>query len=429
MKKSVIFLILVISFTLLFSAHDLTINGSQQASVSLGDDLLIEFSFEEAGNSANMKFSVDVPLVDLPDIGLPDGSLVDGGSMDETGIDGLFVMTITASIQPPSGLPLVITVEDNGVEDSATISFQSLDTSYSISGSVTQPGSWGFDMPVYPAIVMSLYNAELVDFENLQNFSELDDFFVFLNDHYLIMELNSFTGSYQINIPDQIENVNCALMSMSLLDFEGSHITPDPQIVEVNGHVEDFNFHYVEPDAYINGSVEMADDVMDEEILITLTQGNEIVYTTFPDENNEFSIPVENGSYNLFAYCASCNPWSQEVTVDGEDVEVLITLLSVPNANNDVEQMNNAYIAAYPNPFQSEIKLRVKNDNKSTPDRIKVYNMKGQLVTILNSKSKDTNGDFVWNGSGFNGEKVANGIYFIKYDNSKGIIGKVMLLK
>jgi hypothetical protein len=430
MKKYLLYVIMIFSLMNLFAAHDFTINGETATSATIGDELVLEFSFEEVGNSANLSFSIDVPVVDIPELALPEGVLTDGDAMDDTDIDGVYSMTITASVQPPSGIPLVIKVEDGGIEAEATITFEPLDSDYSIAGNVTKPGMFGMDFPVYPAILMTLYNASIIDFENLGNLEDLSEILLFLEEHYLIMELNELTGGYQVNVPDILESVSCGIMPVSLLDFEGEHIAPEAQVVEVDGHMTGIDFHYIEPDAYINGTIINEIYTPVEFASIAVMQEESIITTQVLDETLEFSIPVMNGTYTVHAlivYEIEEYTDSQEVVVDGSDIDIEFVFPPVANNQSDVEVANNITINSYPNPFNRNVCFAIEDKNNSL-ESIDIYNLKGQKVRSL--KVNHDSAEVIWNGANDKGNKVSNGIYLLKTNNSyKGIVGKVMLIK
>jgi len=86
--------------------------------------------------------------------------------------------------------------------------------------------------------------------------------------------------------------------------------------------------------------------------------------------------------------------------------------------------------SCYPNPFPKSINI-VWEQKNHTPISIKIYNLKGQLVTSL-THSSISSGEHqvVWNSDDDNGNIVGNGIYFIRLQNEGKIITrKVMHLK
>jgi len=123
MKKYILFLVFVFTAVFLFSAHNLTINGEESSTVSLGDDLVIYFEYENIGNNATLSLMIDIPIIDTSALDFLQGELIDGSSLDTTPVDGVFQGTITAFWQPPTGLPLIITVVDEDVSDDASVTF------------------------------------------------------------------------------------------------------------------------------------------------------------------------------------------------------------------------------------------------------------------------------------------------------------------
>lgn len=72
-------------------------------------------------------------------------------------------------------------------------------------------------------------------------------------------------------------------------------------------------------------------------------------------------------------------------------------------------------IEAYPNPFddQLNIKFNVKN---TSPVSVRVFSQYGQLISVLTEGQRSPGQyDLVWNGSDGQGNRVAKGLYFIKF--------------
>ncbi|HHZ15699.1 MAG TPA: T9SS type A sorting domain-containing protein [Candidatus Cloacimonetes bacterium] len=83
-------------------------------------------------------------------------------------------------------------------------------------------------------------------------------------------------------------------------------------------------------------------------------------------------------------------------------------------------------ISAYPNPFNKELVVELKNVPKLN-SRLEVYNLKGQLIRRL----KVADSEAIWDGRDAANKPCANGIYFIKLTENGRILSskKVTLLR
>ena len=83
-------------------------------------------------------------------------------------------------------------------------------------------------------------------------------------------------------------------------------------------------------------------------------------------------------------------------------------------------------ISAYPNPFNKELVVELKNAPKLN-SRLEVYNLKGQLIRRL----KVADSEAIWDGRDAANKPCANGIYFIKLTENGRILSskKVTLLR
>ena len=111
------------------------------------------------------------------------------------------------------------------------------------------------------------------------------------------------------------------------------------------------------------------------------------------------------------------------VYLDGDSVENNDLLLPAPSL----------YMAAYPNPFHSMIKLDVTAVSKSL-DRVSidVYNIKGQHVaSLFNNFLTHGKQELEWNGKDHLGNTVGNGIYFVRSTAGSRVLAtrKILLMK
>src|SRR5690554_2499993 len=200
MKRYYLLLVFSFAWLLLFSVQNLTVNGESAATVTLGDQIELYFEFENIGNSATISFMIDIPLIDTSSLDFIQGTLVDGGILDSTPEDGIFQASIPTFWQPPTGLPLQITVEDEGISETVTVTFVPLVSSFSISGSVKKETDYGFNLPAFPAVVNVLYNTDIFSLEGFDFNLSLDSLLTFFENRYLVTEINTLLGNYTATI-------------------------------------------------------------------------------------------------------------------------------------------------------------------------------------------------------------------------------------
>jgi hypothetical protein len=88
---------------------------------------------------------------------------------------------------------------------------------------------------------------------------------------------------------------------------------------------------------------------------------------------------------------------------------------------------------AYPNPMKSSlsIDLNLENNKNKAAIPIQIYNIKGQLVRMLNLDRK-SNGNYssVWDGTDVNGKPCANGTYILRlHSDNDTTTAKIVLIK
>lgn len=501
--KRMLFVILLLSLAFsIFGAHDFTVNNETTLDVSVGDELILDFAYESEGNTAQLSFSISGSPMDIPFIDQLNADLADGGIFDTTETDGMFNMSFNLPIQVPLGLSLVLTVTDDEVEDSVTLHFVDLESSYSVGGSVKGPGIFGAETPVFPAGILVLYN---LGFDDLDNF----DFANLLDGHYLIFGVTSLLGNYTVTVPDEIENVNCTVYPYSQLNGEANIVAPQPQMVTVNGVMTDIDFLYIESDGSVIGTItnSLGDPV--SEVAVNVTGDNSLLnfdtteedgnyaialmngtYTLYAvaegylpftqefeindndtrlditlssvegawtisgvitndqaepvanavinvsgegsiinpamsNENGEYSVTADNGTYTISVIVLGYEAYSQEFTVADEDITLNITLATVANEENvvDIEALT---LNTYPNPFKNELTIDLKTDKRNAVEKVTIYNLKGQVVKNFTNESKK----IIWNGKDNNNNNVANGVYFLKVkSNNNQITKKVVMMK
>jgi hypothetical protein len=111
------------------------------------------------------------------------------------------------------------------------------------------------------------------------------------------------------------------------------------------------------------------------------------------------------------------------------DVGTANVVLSAYTANEDeIVAVPEPKLEIYPNPFQDNAMLKFTGTNKA-PVRIHIYNIKGQLVKEL-LISDPLNSQISWNRSDVKGKTVADGIYFLHWQQGEQSgINKVLVIK
>jgi hypothetical protein len=84
---------------------------------------------------------------------------------------------------------------------------------------------------------------------------------------------------------------------------------------------------------------------------------------------------------------------------------------------------------AYPNPFNSYIKIPIAINNSVLIDYT-IYDMKGRVVKVVNNGYASGVSSIEWNGRDQNGIPVPSGTYFFKFnDIDNAPIQKILYLK
>jgi len=150
MKYTLVAMLLIVVGTS-FGAHNLLVNGTQDAVLYYGDTVIVSLSTESPG--AEVKFSL---YADINDNGAPDYGepcffairTLDGSPFDEDETTNGYIETELSST-PENGYisgNFVLKAEDNGVSDYASIHFMPITSSLSISGLVSNPMQGGISI-------------------------------------------------------------------------------------------------------------------------------------------------------------------------------------------------------------------------------------------------------------------------------------------
>jgi len=107
------------------------------------------------------------------------------------------------------------------------------------------------------------------------------------------------------------------------------------------------------------------------------------------------------------------------------------TMGPVSAVDDGVICSNEIVINNYPNPFSSSTTISFSNTKSIKDTKINIYNVKGQLVKVLEVTSYELRvGETKWDGKDENGKSLSNGIYFYKLQAGSDIlINKMILLR
>jgi hypothetical protein len=416
----------IICFGILNAVHNFTINGQEEVTVAIGDDMLYDFDFESVMSNAGYSISIDIPLLEIPDIEIPFSLFQDGLGYDETGFDGHFTGTRECEMSFPSSVPVTITLTDGGVSDSVIIHYTALNTSFSISGSVQQENSM-MNLPVPSPLLYVNYNSD--DFTMVELMTCVANFFDPMPaGEYLVMEFGSMFGTYTVHLPEEIPNVTCAVNVYSYLDVQGEGTqTPPQQVVTVNGSVTGINFLYPDLQGGIDGTVVDGDGnpVGYAAFYITSQDDPEFEDYFLTGADGSFSRGLADGTYNYTVVAVGFDTFEDTFVVSGDYLTLDIVLNSSNAAEDNVQAPTGLKINSFPNPFSNSTILSLNSD-KSRDVTIGVYDVKGRRISqIYTGKINAGFKEFSWNA-----EDSPSGMYFWRVvSNGIAATQKILLVK
>lgn len=98
-----------------------------------------------------------------------------------------------------------------------------------------------------------------------------------------------------------------------------------------------------------------------------------------------------------------------------------------PKVNSNItDDVNEELFSAYPNPFSSQITLRIRADiTKAT-----IYSVEGEVLKSFNNLGCSGVCEFTWDGIAENGEQIEEGMYIVQFFNDKEVYTrKIILMK
>jgi flagellar hook assembly protein FlgD len=84
-------------------------------------------------------------------------------------------------------------------------------------------------------------------------------------------------------------------------------------------------------------------------------------------------------------------------------------------------------LKCYPNPFATSSHISISGKEKTSDGDIRIFNVRGQLVRILNFNSDVCSVE--WDGKDQHNRPVSNGIYFCRYVDNLRALSAIRLIK
>jgi len=153
----------------------------------------------------------------------------------------------------------------------------------------------------------------------------------------------------------------------------------------------------------------------------TLMQGQ----IQLPSTHN-YSIPANEYVIYTLSYSTGQTPVNIEdmLTITSNDqsnpvIAINVTLNTMTSNEDDViTPVVTKLHGNYPNPFNPETTIRFSLKD-SSPVRINIYNIKGQLIrSLVNNNLTSGNHQIVWNGKDNDGRNVGSGIYLYRMEST-----------
>jgi len=150
---------------------------------------------------------------------------------------------------------------------------------------------------------------------------------------------------------------------------------------------------------------------------------------------NEELIPISNIDNCRFVYWCQNNESQQinfiEISPHLSDIE----FESVANKKTELTNCGLG-IEIFPNPFQlgNELNIQIKTQRQAERIRISIFNIKGQLIRIINITEPDRTELYCWDGLDRHNKPVGSGIYLFKaeafgYREYESLFRKLVLFR
>ena len=125
-----------------------------------------------------------------------------------------------------------------------------------------------------------------------------------------------------------------------------------------------------------------------------------------------------DGTKMYFSHFVHLQPWCEP------NFRIAVSHLITDISPDDPTVPESFYVSAYPNPFNSKIKITVGGD-MGLVDEISIFNITGRRVENVPVEK-----EIVWDGTNESGKPLSSGIYFIKVGTgTASILKKITLLR
>ncbi len=272
MKKQIIIFLIVFAFIGNIFAIEVLINGVTQATITQGEDFVVTVNFSTGSSQAATSMWVDMNdnsiWEDDIDLIVPDetGDIIDNSPEDENIEDGVFEITISGEEDGPNGvsnLGLFYVAEDSGGLDDGYLWIESIDSDYSVSGSITPVAH---NIIIMAASGNNMWMTTTDASGNYQNFVDP-------------------AGEYMLMAFDPI-NVLGGMISITMHEN-----------VQINGHLTGYDFEFIEGNSTINGHVLDENGGSVVNVSVSASQGGPSVIFDPTDENGYYELSVIEGNW------------------------------------------------------------------------------------------------------------------------------------
>lgn len=248
-------------------ASNLLINGSNSATINIGDSVHITFDFSPGAETAQLMVYIDTNhngIIDPDEVEVSDGGdlLIDNSWNDMDPILGSYSQVVFSGEDGPNraNADFIFEVNDSYASGTATLSIQQMTTTYSIYGSV---------IPNRENIVVGV-----------------------MSDTAVFYTLTNSLGNYTIYVPDNLPR-NWMVFSADFLQIYYNIIPPPPQVLFINGSIN-FNLNYQNATAWLQGTI--IDENSNPVPSVQISGGSDGSFTIYMDTTSA------NGNYLGGAY-------------------------------------------------------------------------------------------------------------------------------
>jgi len=287
---------------------DVKVNGDDQTTIVQGEDIVVTIYFSDNCFTAEISFWVDMngngTWEDDIDLLVPDGvnTIIDNDIEDEDPAVGVYQITFDEDDGPNmiANLGIFYVAEDTGGIDDAYVFINSINSDYSVAGSVT---------PVAANVIIMAMS----------------------EDEEVWMTVTDTSGDYQNFV---LEPGLYFLMAFDPLGvFNGMFSTTVYIDVNINGHLTGYDFNFVQGNATIEGTVTDENGALLEGITVFAQQdempGNVWDVT---DENGFYQISVIEGIWEMGFYDDELmpdymEPEEIEIYIEEGDTEIVDLML------------------------------------------------------------------------------------------------------